>query len=71
MDNSIAHMIGYCKTREQLQALWDHFDLEIDFKAGINGMKRTGCRTTVFFKHEPGQLGSLSIANELLREGKS
>ena len=67
MDSSIAHMIGYCTTREQLQALWEHFDLEIDFKAGINGMKRTGKRTTVFFKHEPGQPGSLSVDNNLLR----
>lgn len=66
MDSSIAHMIGYCATREQLQALWEHFELQIDFKAGINGMKRTGRRTTVFFKHEPGQPESLSIANGLL-----
>jgi hypothetical protein len=67
MDSSIAHMIGYCTTREQLEALWDHFDLQIDFKAGINGMKRTGKRTTVYFIHEWGQPESLSIDNELLR----
>ena len=67
MDSSIAHMIGYCTTREQLQALWEHFEIEIDFKAGINGMKRTGPRTTVYFHHEPGQPGSLSIDNKLLR----
>ena len=67
MDNTVASYILSCYTNEQLAAVHDHFEFEIDPKSKYGGVRILGQRATLYYKG----MGSLSIPRPLLYAGGS